>query len=78
VKEHTALIGAARDLRKRLAATNTTSLMFVPPGLKAALPVVGTLLEALEDLADEVVLLRAMLDARQVEKIPPQIEARAG
>ena len=59
--EHAALIGAARDLRKRLAAQTSTSLLLVPPGLKAALPLIAVLLEGIEDLSDRVQLLEAAL-----------------
>jgi len=59
--EHAALPGAARALRKRLAAQTTSSLLLVPPGIKAAIPEIMHVLEGVEDLADRVTLLERAL-----------------
>lgn len=65
--DHTALLLAARELRKRLTFLPPTALLMAP-GLKAAVPLVTTVIAGIEDLADRVQLVEQRI--ARLEGIP--------
>jgi hypothetical protein len=73
VMEHTALLVAVRELRKKLAALSPAA-MLMAPGLKTVVPLVGTVLEGFEDLADRVQLLERRM--AQLEGLPTPDQVR--
>ena len=62
--DHTALLLAARGLRKSLASL-PTAISVVAPGLKAAAPQLDLVLQGYEDLLDRVTVIERRLAAEQ-------------
>lgn len=58
------LIEASRAIRAQLKQQRTSPVLLAAPGLRAALPLVDTLLLQLEELADRVTILERAVRER--------------